>query len=432
MPELAMDLRALGARQPEQLLTIEPPANRRHALQLPIDLAPVAPDITLATIATIAVAIISALRAHVGHGHRHDLAAATTAGSLALSLATPTPTPLFVEHLAAPPAQSLLARAPSLYTLHFRRSGLRSRRRFAPRSREIASRRLSFSSGQRARPRRRSERGPLIRVVCARKPRQSQSTTDRSRAYGSGVATASEILRILDSCCDAYTFPMLDNGYIYLAATRLSLFRSQRDWGLVMEVFGFSPRAEFPDLTVYTYAGELAARRSAFEFRGLEGHRQYLHNHPHDESRSLFDLEEGDWQDPDNCELVTEDAHGAIVLRGRTYPLPPRSAYARLGIELVDPRRLHTFELIRYLAAIARDEVLATPSERRANLAADQDELLVLDDWHHPDLAGDERPSQLESFQQLALVLETGDVSRYRPTAAGNTHWRNWPGGGSL
>jgi hypothetical protein len=54
------------------------------------------------------------------------------------------------------------------------------------------------------------------------------------------MASAHEILRILDSCCDAYTFPMLDNGYVYLAATRLSLFRSPRDWAMVIEVFGFS------------------------------------------------------------------------------------------------------------------------------------------------------------------------------------------------
>ena len=32
---------------------------------------------------------------------------------------------------------------------------------------------------------------------------------------------AANILSVLDRCCDTYTFPMLDNGYVYLAATRL-------------------------------------------------------------------------------------------------------------------------------------------------------------------------------------------------------------------
>jgi len=35
-------------------------------------------------------------------------------------------------------------------------------------------------------------------------------------------------------------------------------------------------------------------------------------------------------------------------------------------------------------------------------------------------------------FQQLAKVLETGDVGHYRATKPSNTHWRNWPEGGTL
>ena len=57
------------------------------------------------------------------------------------------------------------------------------------------------------------------------------------------MQTAGEILEVLDAACDSFAFPMLDNGYVYLAATRLSLFRSAADWAMVIEVFGFSPRA---------------------------------------------------------------------------------------------------------------------------------------------------------------------------------------------
>ena len=65
--------------------------------------------------------------------------------------------------------------------------------------------------------------------------------------------TEADILRVLDNCCDAFTFPMLDNGYVYLAATRLSLFRDNADWAMTIEVFGFSPRAELPDASVYCF-----------------------------------------------------------------------------------------------------------------------------------------------------------------------------------
>ena len=41
--------------------------------------------------------------------------------------------------------------------------------------------------------------------------------------------TTDKILQVFDGCCESYTFPMLDNGYVYLAATRLSLHRSPSD-----------------------------------------------------------------------------------------------------------------------------------------------------------------------------------------------------------
>jgi Family of unknown function (DUF7003) len=60
-------------------------------------------------------------------------------------------------------------------------------------------------------------------------------------------------------------------------------------------------------------------------------------------------------------------------------------------------------------------------------------QLLVLDEWHHPDVVREtERPGTSETFRQLALVLITGDVAQYRLTLEPNTHWRHWPEGGTL
>jgi hypothetical protein len=58
--------------------------------------------------------------------------------------------------------------------------------------------------------------------------------------------------------------------------------------------------------------------------------------------------------------------------------------------------------------------------------------LLNLDQWYHPDLAGDEMPSGNETFQLIAKVLCSGDPSHYKPTNKPNTHWSNWPAGGTL
>src|SRR2546428_3561556 len=91
------------------------------------------------------------------------------------------------------------------------------------------------------------------------------------------------ILSILDRCCDAFTFPMLDNGYIYLAGTRLSLYRSMTDWAMVIEVFGFSPRAGLPDTCIQTFASRLHDRNPLESYVNREAYERYLAHNPHND-----------------------------------------------------------------------------------------------------------------------------------------------------
>jgi hypothetical protein len=59
--------------------------------------------------------------------------------------------------------------------------------------------------------------------------------------------------------------------------------------------------------------------------------------------------------------------------------------------------------------------------------------VLRLDEWSHPDVVNsDQKPSGNQTFQQIAAVLESGDISMFQPTAEPNTHWSNWPDGGTL
>jgi hypothetical protein len=221
------------------------------------------------------------------------------------------------------------------------------------------------------------------------------------------------VLDVLDRGADDFNFPMLDNGYIYLAAIRLSLHRSNTDWALVFERFGYSPRAGIPSLDVHTFA----SRR-----RDGDGHFSFA---------SVYPVDPGDWIDHDDRETVASAAR-TVTLRGRSWPLPARDAYATHGIELPADGPIRVFELSRYLAAVARDDVLATVAERRADVPGELTELMVLDDWHHPDVRCGQRPSASTTFQQLAAVLHSGELGLYRPTASPNTHWRHWPEGGTL
>ncbi|MBS1803742.1 MAG: hypothetical protein JST28_10275 [Acidobacteria bacterium] len=239
---------------------------------------------------------------------------------------------------------------------------------------------------------------------------------------------AQKILKVLDGCAESFDFPMLDNGYVYLAATRLSLYRTNSEWAIVIEVFGYSPRAGLPDTAIYTFASAVC-NRDIPEQNSPEWVSNHLANHPNDDVRFVFPIEEGDWRGEN--ELIAAGATDVMV-RGCKYPIPPIEQYADHGIALEEPPRVHVFEFCRFLADVARDEVLATPEERRISVSASLPQILQLEEWCHPDLVNGEVPSESESFRQLAGVLAIGNTDLYRPSQAPNTHWRNWPDGGTL
>ncbi len=238
-----------------------------------------------------------------------------------------------------------------------------------------------------------------------------------------------QILRILDAGCASYTFPMLDNGYVYLAATRMSLFRFEEDWAMVLEVFGFSPRSGLPDTHIHTFASKLYNRDKAENYVSQDAYQSYLSNNLYNDSRFVHPVEDGPWIDEDSSEDVAES--GEVTVRGQSVRLPPKSEYAAHGIELGGERPA-IFEFCRFLADIARDEVLASPPERRISVLPEMRQILQLEHWHHPDVVAEELPSEVELFRQLAQVLATGDVDFYKPTERPNTHGSNWPEGGTL
>lgn len=240
-----------------------------------------------------------------------------------------------------------------------------------------------------------------------------------------------DILSILDACCESYTFPMLDNGYVYPAATRLSLYRSSQDWALVIEVFGFSPRCGLPDTQIYTFASNVQRTKSSQDYVTRQAYETYLANNKHNESTFIFPIEEGEWLDAENPEIVA-DGQQTVLVRENEVRVPQLREYGANGIALQSPPSIHVFELCRMLAASNRNSVLATPEERRTCILPELWEIMQLDEWNHPDLVGNERPSSNATFRSLAAVLVSGDVSLYQPSGRPNAHWKNWPEGGTL
>lgn len=240
---------------------------------------------------------------------------------------------------------------------------------------------------------------------------------------------AKTILDVFDQSAEAFVFPMLDNGYVYLAASRLSLFRSDENWAVVFEIFGFSPRAGHPDLSIVTISSKLHNRDQPSNYVSEDAYNNYLKSNPYWEMRNVWPISNEGWIDDENPEFVVEQ--GEIVLRGQSLEIPQPNAYATKGV-ILDEEQPGVFELCRYLAHDHREAVLATKGERHISILPEMEQIMLLDEWHHPDLVNGQTPSQTETFQLIASVLEKNEPELFSTVEPVNNHWKNWPEGGTL
>lgn len=221
------------------------------------------------------------------------------------------------------------------------------------------------------------------------------------------------ILGQFDQAADVYDFPMLDNQNFDPAGVQLSAFSNGEHYALFIEVLW----TRVCPCTLDDFCGGVlalgnclaaSARAEGLVFRPL--------------------IEGGP-----NCPLLAEDApyvdpeSRTVVIRGRTVPIEARlEAYRHEGIVSCEATGITGVALLRWLAPRYRDLLFATDEELYSRMTERLPLILRLDEWHHPDLARREKPSDTECFKQIAEVLATSDPSKYRPTEPPNTHWSNW------
>ncbi|MFK3979749.1 DUF7003 family protein [Micromonospora sp. NPDC050397] len=242
------------------------------------------------------------------------------------------------------------------------------------------------------------------------------------------MARADGILAVFDRMAEQLRFPEPEHPHYYLMAARLHAYSEADRWALVVETVGYNPRAANVVNVLHRLGDSIV---------GIEDDEVWHHNRV-DNFLDLF--EEQPW--PPRYRQVP------IIVRGR--PL------------LVDAATtIRPEELFRLLVPEHRDLLLADETELRHLVPADLPRVLRLDDWHHvalrvqPPSAERERrrrqheilarhtppeqrvpfevrPSDVETYRQIAEVLATADPAHYRPTAPPNTHWSNWPMSGAL
>lgn len=229
-----------------------------------------------------------------------------------------------------------------------------------------------------------------------------------------------EILAQLDKCNSEYTFPMLDNGYIYPAGTKLTAYRDNKRWVIVIEAIGFN----------YRGGGHNGISNCLYIYGNC------LNYEPGTQNENFIYLTD----DANNCRTFDEEEYfylnpecTTFVLRGKILPLyQDRNLYKDSGIEIEALERINAFEFLRLLDALHHDNLVATENEIQKRIPKNIPKIIELHNWFHPDVVNEELPSKNETFIQIAKVLETGKIEYYKPTHEPNTHWRNWPEGGAL
>jgi len=231
--------------------------------------------------------------------------------------------------------------------------------------------------------------------------------------------SASDILSQLDNCAKEFSFPMLDNGYIYPIVSRLSAYGNRHSWVIVIEVAGYH----------YRFYGHSGVENCQYIFGN------HLHFPPGMNNDNVLnvtaDSEEGPTFIRDLFGTLQPEVN-SLLIRGQKVTIPKDPAfYESRQVTLSNPPDIRIYEFLRACLPELKEELLSLEEELFDSFRLDLPRILRLDEWHHPDVAIEEMPSENETFQMIAAVLERGDAALYTPKNNPNTHWSNWPGGGT-
>jgi hypothetical protein len=222
------------------------------------------------------------------------------------------------------------------------------------------------------------------------------------------------ILNRLDKHASEFNFPVLDNAYVELAASRMSSFRGPEEWLLIFEVLGFSTReVEFVD-DFYAYG-------SCVEREGIIGEAIPLTSDP---NLPIFDLETN--------ECIADWRHWSIKLGGQTMSFTPTAEeYLQAGIE-VDPRggtgSIAEIDLLRFLVRRLGEKRLFMDDETLLSNfphCIKMSRFLQTSRWQHPNIADGETPSDNPSIRSLIDALSRKDPEAFDPGRP-NTDWKFW------
>lgn len=300
------------------------------------------------------------------------------------------------------------------------------------------------------------------------------------------MLTEEEILYVLDNYRNGYdpAFVELGHPYVYPIDSRINIFRDSKDnWALAIETLGYNPRGNNIDLVI-TYYGNCLVN--------LEKRENYVSNSyliwPI-EYESFNSPIEAECLKPDAKFWIIRNKQIELSHSKQDY------LNEGIELKEYEPNKISAEEVGRFLAIKHRDLFRATNDELYKSIPIDLKKILVIDEWHHRDFYQNEsdpveglpfplpiaeqlkeaidklnevslkdlniskeallksldftehnkkridhnkeewennRPSSYETWQLIAKVLVTGDITQYKPTLEPTSHWKNWPDAGTM
>lgn len=288
---------------------------------------------------------------------------------------------------------------------------------------------------------------------------------------------AEEILNTLDNSHDGFYrhFVSLGHGYSYLLDVRINLFRDEKgSWAITIERLGDNPRAGGIVLEIFYYGNCLV---NLDHTNNRITNVSYLHPVDSDSYLSSFDEDQF---------FIPESEHWQV--RGKKISVRYSSSdFVGAGVvpQKYNNGKILSEEICRVVVKNNPDIFRATDDELHKSIPRELQKIMVIDEWYHRDFVlqpappgmsddalrhtfeynqkltgmggmtseqfaasfkqqqsmNDEwnreqwennRPGAYETFKLIAKVLETGDITHYKPTVSPNTHWSNWPESGGL
>jgi len=229
--------------------------------------------------------------------------------------------------------------------------------------------------------------------------------------------TEKEILDYLDLC----EFPMLDNGYYYHADQELRIYRNSENWFMTLQVLQYNNHSLGVDgfsTIVYKYGSKMNPEESF--------NNDSFYHLAKDVDHETF-IEE-----PNTFNSFLNPLAKQLQIRDTIIQVEhDPSKYEQKEIKLETEGKIRPWEILRFITPEFSSLFWLNNKELGIDITLKEE--LRLSNWEHPDNV-DTLFSDMLSFKEIAKsISNNSEFHRTKiETTNSNTHWSNWPLGGTL